>query len=312
MRLVAAAALLLAVALAAPGCPTPPENCLWTVTNHVGSLDSPVALWLLQVRVPGSDWADVEAPELPFGHSFSLLLEPDDAWIDLRAVSGEGEAQTRYSRMEAVTCNDGNRVETKLTSDDLEVPCVWTIRNDLGDPGGVNYGLLGLWARVAGGNGNWGTELLAGDVIAYGDELEITLEVGWTYDLSAFDQATYYYLVHNAVTCDSGDEFTTTLTLGDRAPGCRWIVTNEIDGDVGQIPLVGLGVYHIDSDFGLELVLDPPLLFGETAEIVFPPRGIYDLVAYDQLGRTYSFLEAAYCNDGDESWGVELGEGDVD
>lgn len=294
--------LVAAVGLLA-GCPEEPDACLWTVSNGVGSVDAPADLAGLFLREPGGDWGDNtlgDAGPLPFGESWSFLVAPGTPTLDLRGVDGEGTSWSRYG---AETCVDGERFQTTLTSDDLDVPCTWTITNQVGDSS-VNYALLDVWARIN-GSAEWGGGLLT-ETLPFGESVEIQVETGWSYDLSAADQDAIFYLALNAVECLDGEDLSTTLTLADEAPPCTWQVTNAIDGDLGPLRITALAVTVSGTGQTQVYELTNALNFGDTTDVPFFPRALWDLQAIDELGQTYSYPESALCLDGGELYALDV------
>jgi len=291
------------------GCAGAPDPCLWTVTNNIGDLDGPTDLVSLHLRAEGEEWGENtlgEVDALPFGESYSFLLAPGAPLLDLRAVDGDG---TTYSRFAENSCTDGTRHETVLTSDDLDIPCTWTITNDIGD-NAVNYALFDLWIRTV-GISDWGGGLLAAP-LAFGDSVEFQVDVGWSYDLSGVDQDGVYFLRLGDQTCQSGQNFESTITLANEAPPCTWEATNEIDGGLGPLGIVAMEV--IDGATGESFVTEfiPPIIEGESGTVPFWPRTIWTLRAYDELGQTYTYPESALCLDGGEFYALDVVADDVD
>ncbi len=299
---------LLTVGLTAhlAGCPASPDPCLWVVTNAVGPA---VDLRGLFVREPAGEWGENilgDAAAVGYGDSFSFLLPPDTPSLDLRAADGNG---TTWSRYGASGCEDGDRIATTLTPSDLDVPCTWTITNRLGDAA-VNYALLEVWIRAT-GSAEWGSGLLP-EAIGFDGAVQIPVETGRTYDLSAMDQDGIFYLRSGDQTCLDGEDLSTTLTLADEAPPCLWQVTNRIDGALGPLALVQLAVTPSGTGQTTVYDLSSRLEFGDTTEVPFFPRAVWDLQAVDELGQTYSYPESALCLDGGELYALDVVAGDVD
>ena len=292
------------------GCPEAPDPCLWTVTNNIGVIDASTDLITVGLRAgPSEEWGENvlgEVSSLPFGESFSFLVAPGAPALDVRGSDSEG---TTWSRYEAMSCADGQRLETILTSDDLDVPCTWTVTNQVGDAA-VNYALFDVWVRVAGAV-NWGDSLLGGP-IPFGESVEFTADVGWTYDLSAMDQDGIYFLRLGDQTCASGDSFESTITFANEAPPCIWEATNTIDGALGPLGIVALEVVDVETGEGFVTEFLPPLVYDEMASIPFWPRTLWTLRAYDELGQSYSYPESALCLDGGEVYGLDITGADVD
>lgn len=296
-------ALALLAVVALTGCPEGPDPCLWTVTNNIGELGASTDLTSLHLRASGEDWGENvlgEVAELPFGESFSFLLAPDAPLLDLRAIDADG---TTWSRFAENGCTDGTRHESVLTADDLDVPCTWTITNQAGDAA-VNYALFDLWVRVA-GTTDWGTGLLE-ESLGFGSSVEFTVDVGWTYDLSAVDQDGVYYLRLGDQTCQSGQNFESTISLANEAPPCTWEATNQIDGDLGPLGIVALEVIDVETGEAFLTEFLPPIVYGELASVPFYPRSLWTLRAYDELGQSYTYPESALCLDGGELYGLDV------
>ncbi len=285
------------------GCGGGPDPCLWIVTNNIGDLDTHATPTSLHLRAEGEDWGENvmgEVERLPFGESFSFLLGPGAPTVDLRAMDGDG---TTWSRFAENSCTDGGRHETILTEDDLDVPCPWTVTNGVGDPD-INFALLDLWARVS-GTTDWGPTLID-SAIPYGDSVELIVDVGWTFDLSAMDQDGVYFLRLDDQTCTSGLELESTITYAHQAPPCIWEATNAIDGDLGPLGIIALEVIRTDSGEGWVTEFNPPLVHGEMAAVPFDARALWTLVAWDELGQSYTYPESALCLDGGEVYGLDV------
>ncbi len=296
------ALLLLALAVLS-GCSLGPDPCLWIVTNNIGDLSASTTLTSLQLRAEGEAWGETvmgEVETIPFGESFSFLLGPGAPVVDLRASNEEG---TTWSRFAENSCTDGTRHETILTADDLDVPCPWTITNDIGDSF-VNYALLDVWVRIA-GTADWGPTLIDAP-IPFGESVELLADVGWTYDLSAMDQDGVYYLRLDDQTCNSGLELESTLTLSHEAPPCIWEATNDIDGDVGALGIIALEVIRSDTGESFVTEFQPPLVRGEMAAVPFVARALWTLRAYDELGQSYTYPDSALCLDGGELYALDV------
>ncbi|MCO4771254.1 MAG: hypothetical protein KDA24_14570 [Deltaproteobacteria bacterium] len=303
-------ATLLAAALLVTGCPVTPDPCLWVVTNNVGTLAAPTDFVILQLRDPGGEWGENilgEDGTLPFGESLSFLLAPGLDDLDVRAWDAEASSWSRY---EAGSCEDGQRIETVITADDLDVPCNWDITNLLGDSG-VNYALLEIWVRIAGG-ADWGPGTLGGVPLAFEETLELAVETGYSFDVSAVDQDGIYYLLANEQECRDGEDLSSTISLSDEAPPCIWQVTNTIDGDFGPVSIVALTVTPSGTAETIVYQLPNTLSFGDVSEVPFFPRAVWDLQAVDELGQTYTYPEAALCLDGGELYALDVVAEDVD
>ena len=295
----------------AVSCPATPEPCLWTVTNNVGSMNTPTDLVILQLREPGSiEWGENilgEQGPLPFGESFSFLLAPGVEDLDVRGWDAEANS---WSQFEAHSCTNGERLDTVLTSDDLDVPCTWRITNRAGDSQ-TSYALLDVWVRIA-GTVDWGPGLLEGVPLPFQDTLEVTVETGFAFDLSAADQDGVYYLENSTVECVDGEELETIVSLDDEAPPCVWQVTNGIDGALGPLRVVQLVLVPLSTGQPLVYDLANTLGFGDVTEVPFFPRDVYDLQVVDEIGQTYTYPQAALCLDGGELYALEAVAEDVD
>jgi|GEM_PF-6550886 len=303
------ATMALAASLSLVGCPTVPAPCLWVVTNNVGTTEAPTALRGVFLRESGGEWGDNvlgTGSGVPFAESFSFLLPPETGPLDVRGVDGEGATWSQYG---AQSCVDGERVETVLSADDLDVPCTWTVTNLVGDDA-VNYALLDLWVRVT-GTADWGPGLLA-EPLGYEGMAILPVETGFTYDLSALDQDGVFFLRLRDHTCFDGEDFSSTLTLNDEAPPCRWEVTNSINGDLGPLDIVALTVTPSGTGQTTVYELTNTLSLGDVTDVPFFPRAVWDLQAIDELGQTYSYPESALCLDGGEIYALDVVWGDRD
>lgn len=309
-RTYALTALTLAGSLLTTACPETPDPCLWVVTNNIGTIAAPTDLRGLFLREALGSWSDNvlgESGLIPFGGSHSFLLPPKSPLLDLRAADGAGSTWSAYGAHE---CTAGERVETVLTSENLDIPCTWTITNRMGDSS-LNYAMLDLWIRVA-GNSDWGGGFLGGQPLGYDGAVEVQVETGWTYDLSAMDQDGIFYLVNGDQTCLDGEQLSTVITLADEAPPCLWEVTNSIDGDLGPLRIVALTVTPSGTDQTTVYELTNTLSFGDITDVPFFPRAVWDLQAIDEIGQTYSYPESALCLDGGEVYALQIVGSDVD
>ena len=308
MQGLTALTLLLAPLLSA--CPVTPEPCLWVVTNSIGTAAAPTALRGLFLREALGPWGENlfgESDLLPFGESYSFLLPPGSPVLDLRGADGDGSTWSSYGAHE---CADGGRLETELTSENLDIPCTWTITNRIGDSS-LNYAMLDLWIRVA-GNSDWGSGFLGGEPLGYDGAVEVQVETGWTYDLSVMDQDGVFYLINGDQTCLDGEALSTVVTLADEAPPCLWQVTNSIDGDLGPLRIVALAVTPSGTGQTTVYELTNSLSFGDATEVPFFARAVWDLQAIDEIGQTYSYPESALCLDGGEVYALQVVGSDAD
>jgi len=87
-------------------------------------------------------------------------------------------------------------------------PCTWLITNDTGEP------LIEL--VTAGPSGQWGDDVLAGEPLAYTDQVAIDIDAARPQSVLGTGLSGDRYIVYRAVECVDGEQHFPDLGLGDR------------------------------------------------------------------------------------------------
>jgi hypothetical protein len=87
-------------------------------------------------------------------------------------------------------------------------PCTWLITNDTGEP------VIEL--VTAGPSGQWSDDVLAGEPLAYGDQVAIDIDAGRPQSVLATGFSGDRYIVVRAVECTDGEQLFTEVGIGDR------------------------------------------------------------------------------------------------
>jgi len=195
-------ALVLVVALSAPGCA---KQCKLTLDS---AITEDVTLTTVQVRHEGTTiWGGENLLERPLepGTTRILRLPQSAPWsLDLRAA----DSVRSWSRLDALVCDvPDEQLTLTLTDADRDQPCTWTLQNETG--GDLDRALL----RPE-GFAPWTRDLLDGALLS-GEATTFVVDDEahrWELQARAGDDT---WTVTDLGRCDAGAEQTITLTTAD-------------------------------------------------------------------------------------------------
>lgn len=176
-------------------------------------------------------------------------------------------------------------------------PCLWVVTNNIGDLS-ASATLTSLQLRAEGED--WGENVMREvETLPFGESFSFLLAAGApVVDLRGADSegTTWSRFAENS--CTDGTRHETILTADDLDVPCPWVIANEVGDAAVNYALLDIWVrISGTADWGPTLI-DGPIPYGESVELLADVGWTYDLSAMDQDGVYFLRLDDQTCNSG--------------